>query len=336
MNLNYPCPEQDYTVLVRCFTFNQSKYIEDALNGFVIQQTTFPFVCLVVDDASTDGEQEVIKSWIERECDMAGARHIDIPTANIIIVPHRTTKNCTMAIYLLKENLYRQRERKMKHVAPWRAHCRYEALCEGDDYWTEPLKLQKQVDFMESHPDCSLCYHASKNIFNEDFSGFKHGFGEIVRTEYDYKDLLISYPFQTATVIYRMELIYSDIYKSLSKHCMYSSFLFLCASQYGRLYGINEQMSVYRRTNEGISNDFHNGKQTYNIIQLWIEISKYFKKEIGYDIHHITIYHRLYELFFISRKLFFKACLSELYYYPMNVVYIFKRLTLKFLRDLKS
>lgn len=64
---NYPYPERNYTVLVKCFTFNQSKYIKDALNGFVMQQTTFPFVCLVMDDASTDGEPKVIKSWMKLE-----------------------------------------------------------------------------------------------------------------------------------------------------------------------------------------------------------------------------------------------------------------------------
>lgn len=154
----YPGPERDYTVLVRCFTFNQSKYIEDALNGFVMQQTTFPFVCLVVDDASTDGGPEVIKSWMERECDMADAKHLDIPTADIIIVPHKTNENCTMAVYFLKENLFRQREKKMEHVTPWREHCRYEALCEGDDYWIDPLKLQKQVNFLDTHLDYSMCW----------------------------------------------------------------------------------------------------------------------------------------------------------------------------------
>lgn len=158
MTSNYPSPEQDYTVLVRCFTFNQSKYIEDALNGFVMQQTTFPFVCLVVDDASTDGELEVIKSWMERECDMAEAKHIDIPTVGIIIVPHKTNRNCTMAVYLLKENLFRQKEKKMEHVIPWREHCRYEALCEGDDCWNNPLKLQKQVEYMDGHPNCVLVH----------------------------------------------------------------------------------------------------------------------------------------------------------------------------------
>ena len=59
-NIGYPAPEQEYKVLVNCATFNHSKYIEEALNGFAIQQTNFPFVCYILDDASTDGEQDVI------------------------------------------------------------------------------------------------------------------------------------------------------------------------------------------------------------------------------------------------------------------------------------
>ena len=62
-NTNYPTPKQEYKVLVRCFTFNQSKYIEETLNGFAMQQTNFPFVCLVVDDASTDGTSDALKKF---------------------------------------------------------------------------------------------------------------------------------------------------------------------------------------------------------------------------------------------------------------------------------
>lgn len=79
-NVDYPSPIQNYKVLVSCFTYNQSKYIEDALNGFVMQQTTFPFVRLVMDDASTDGEQDIIKVWMERECDMSKAVTIEYLT----------------------------------------------------------------------------------------------------------------------------------------------------------------------------------------------------------------------------------------------------------------
>ena len=143
--IQYPAPKQEYKVLIRCATFNQSKYIEQALDGFAMQQTSFPFVCLVMDDASTDGEQEVINKWMERECDMHKAETIDIPTSIVIIVPHQTNVSCTFAFYLLKQNLYGT-GKKIYYLNPWREKCEYEALCEGDDYWTDPYKLQKQVD----------------------------------------------------------------------------------------------------------------------------------------------------------------------------------------------
>ena len=104
-NIQYPGPQQEYKVLVRCFTYNQSKYIEDTLNGFAMQQTDFPFICLVMDDASTDGEQDVIKAWMEGECDMDKAEIIDIPTSVVIIVQHKINPSCTLAFYLLKQNL---------------------------------------------------------------------------------------------------------------------------------------------------------------------------------------------------------------------------------------
>ena len=157
-NINYPKPKREYKVLVRCFTYNHSKYIEDALNGFAIQQTNFPYVCFVMDDASTDGEQEVIKNWMERECDMRRAETFDIPTSVVIIVPHKNNQSCTFAFYLLKQNLNGTGERKMKHVYPWREKCMYEALCEGDDYWINPLKLEMQYNALEADSQATMVY----------------------------------------------------------------------------------------------------------------------------------------------------------------------------------
>ena len=135
MNTQIYTPKQDYRVLVRCFTYNQSKYIEDALNGFAMQKTNFPFVCLVMDDCSTDGEQEVIKAWMERESDMSNAEWSEIEKSNITIVPHKSNKQCTFAFYFLKQNMYKVKAQKLEMANPWREHCEYEALCEGDDYW---------------------------------------------------------------------------------------------------------------------------------------------------------------------------------------------------------
>lgn len=149
-------PKKDYKVLVRCMTYNQSKYIEDALNGFAMQQTDFPFVCLVMDDCSTDGEQGVIKAWMERECDMNRAEKVEIEKSFITLVPHKSNMNCQFAFYFLKENLYKKGG-KIPMITPWREHCEYEALCEGDDYWIHPGKLQMQVDVLDSNK-IGACY----------------------------------------------------------------------------------------------------------------------------------------------------------------------------------
>ena len=158
-------PKQNYKVLVHTITYNQAKYITDTLDGVAMQQTNFPFVHYVIDDCSTDGEQEVIKAWLNGHCDMTKAEYIDLELANVILVPHKTNTNLTFAIYLLKRNLWKEPELKGTLVKPWRDHCEYEALCEGDDYWIKSLKLQMQVDYMNSHPECGLCYTDYSKLF---------------------------------------------------------------------------------------------------------------------------------------------------------------------------
>lgn len=155
--------EYKYLVGVRCFTFNQSKYILDALNGFVMQQTNFPFVVMVVDDASTDGEQEVIRQFVSEQFDLADTNisyEKETDYAYITYAQHKTNKNCYIVAMYLKENHYSQRKPKMPYLAEWRDYEKYEALCEGDDYWIHPKKLQMQVDFLEENEEYSMCHTA--------------------------------------------------------------------------------------------------------------------------------------------------------------------------------
>lgn len=123
-----------------------------------MQKTNFPFVCLVMDDCSTNGEQEVINAWMERECDMKKVEVVEIHMSVVFIVPHKTNTSCSFVFYLLKRDLYKYNNIKAALVRPWRRSSNYEALCEGDDYWCDPLKLQKQVDYLENRPDCGLVY----------------------------------------------------------------------------------------------------------------------------------------------------------------------------------
>ena len=166
--MQYSTPKHEYKVLVYCATFNQSKYIEDTLNGFAIQKTSFPFVCLVIDDASTDGEQDVLKRWIESHCNPKDIEMYDHPLSMILKAPDKDNLNCIYVIHLLKKNLFRKQE-KRDIISFWERQCKYEALCEGDDYWIDPLKLQKQVDFMDKNPNYSLCHSSFYFKISEQF-----------------------------------------------------------------------------------------------------------------------------------------------------------------------
>lgn len=252
--INYPAPKQEYKVLVKCFTYNQSKYIEEALNGFAMQQTNFPFVCLVMDDASTDGEQEVIRAWMERECDINKAEIIDIPTSIVIIVPHKTNTSCTFAFYLLKYNLYGTGDRKMNHVYPWREKCVYEALCEGDDYWIDSLKLQEQVDFLDENPEYVLVH--SDFIALNDSTG--HRVSNASSRYKIYNGNVFNYLFEgcfirTPTVCFRKvdyELHYNDLPANTFNGDL---FLFYNLAAKGKFYFFEKEMCVYRVLQESAS-----------------------------------------------------------------------------------
>ncbi len=119
-------------VSIVCNTYNHEKYIADALEGFVSQKTTFPIEILVMDDASTDRTADIIREYEKKYPE--------------IIKPVYQTEN--------------QYSQGLKPGAQnrTRAKGKYIAICEGDDYWIDEYKLQKQVDYMESHPDCTFCF----------------------------------------------------------------------------------------------------------------------------------------------------------------------------------
>lgn len=150
-----------FRVCVRCFTFNQSKYITDAMNGFCMQQTSFPFVCCIVDDASTDGEQQVIKDYVDKHFNLQDTTlsyEKETEYGFVTFAQHNVNKNCFFAVLLLKENHYQKKKSKLPYIEEWRVLCDYEALCEGDDFWTNTNKLQLQMNYIENNPECSLIY----------------------------------------------------------------------------------------------------------------------------------------------------------------------------------
>ena len=119
-------------VSVSTVTYNHAPFIRQCLDGILMQKTTFPIEMLIHDDASTDGTADIIREYEARYPDLIKAIY-------------QTENQYSKGFPIERQLLF----------APSRG--KYIALCEGDDYWTDPLKLQKQVDFLEANPDYTIC-----------------------------------------------------------------------------------------------------------------------------------------------------------------------------------
>lgn len=203
-----------FKVAARCITFNHAPYILDALHGFVMQETNFPFLTIVIDDASTDGEQEVIEKYMKEEFSIGSnnwAECWENDLSRFIYARHPSNKECYFVVLLLKRNLYKESEKKKSLYSPWIDLCEYRAECEGDDYWTSPEKLQIQVDFLDSHPEFGLVY-TQASIFKQDDGQIIGVWGRKVELQ----DILFAdSSIPTLSVCFRKEL-FSEYQKSRS------------------------------------------------------------------------------------------------------------------------
>jgi glycosyltransferase involved in cell wall biosynthesis len=117
-------------------TYNQVKYVRQSIEGMLMQQTDFPWGIIVADDCSTDGTQEILKEYQAKDPDKI----------TLLLQPANkgAMLNWIDLVTMPKS--------------------RYITLCEGDDYWTDPFKLQKQVDFLEANPEYVACFHPVKVV----------------------------------------------------------------------------------------------------------------------------------------------------------------------------
>ena len=298
-----PIPKKDYyKVYVRSCTYNQSQYIEDCLNGVALQKTDFPFVHHVIDDCSTDGEQEVIKAWIERECDLETAEYYDNDICTITLAKNKSNPNCTLVAYFLKRNMYRERVEKEKLYTPWREACPYEALCEGDDYWIDSNKLQDQVNALDKTPNATMCHTSfrcvdqNKDILNRPrYENYK----KRSKTGDCFTELLIhgNYP-MTLTVLFRNNVFLSDIYKNSPEKYDYA--LFLIAASMGDFIYLNKEYGCYRYVETGaMATGWVKGKGTK--VQLYF-LDLVRKKNI---IKHICLFDRIkIYVHFLSKSIY--------------------------------
>ena len=243
-----------YLVSIHCITYNQSAYITDAMDGFVMQQTKFPFVAVIIDDASIDGEQEVIKTYVEEYFDHSqesGFREWETEDAFFTFAQHKENENCHFLAVYLKRNLFKEPEKKDAVVKEW-FEAKYIAICEGDDYWIDPLKLQKQVDILEANETLMGVVTNSKvvdkegNVLEEKQEGIvpenKEGIYDL--RSFMYK--MHNYP--TATVCYRETHV--DEIARMTKHTANPYLgdwtLWISLHIFGDFFYLDQVTSAYR------------------------------------------------------------------------------------------
>ncbi len=205
-------------------THNQEAYVRDAFDSFVAQQIDFPMEIIVADDASTDSTRAIIQEYVDRY------PHLFRP----ILRPKNLGLNRNLVDALS------------------RARGTYIALCEGDDYWIDPLKLSRQVAFLDRHPETAVCFHPVRTIW-EDGRVEEEDFPPVVWRDDLSLDTLIRRNFiQTNSVVYRRLPHYRGIPADVMP---LDHYLMVRHAFSGKIAMLPETMAVYRRHSQGMWNN---------------------------------------------------------------------------------
>ena len=318
---------QDYILCIRCFTYNHSLFIEEAMNGFCMQKTEFPFIAVILDDASTDGTQDVVKHYIEVNFDKSSIseyRDWETEKASYIFARHSKNINCYFCAVFLKTNYFSHKQDKEQFIEEWEKSAKYIALCEGDDYWTDPLKLQKQYDILETHPECVFSVHdyteyfQNRNIFREHHFPipFLKEPGAVLDMEY-----YLTGPFFTKylTAMYRKSAM--DSCNFLKYDVSIDMAMFYALFTQGKAFLMTDVMGCYRMHDGGV----YSGKDRYPLLRDFFSNIYSICREEGTKDAQRFVYgflapYALSEL--ISQKgLFVRNCIKYLGIYGIKLLF---------------
>lgn len=224
-----PASSPDLLVSVVVPTYQHAGFIATCLDSILGQETTFPIEILVGEDESTDGTREICQRYAAEHPDRI--RLFLRSRKDVMYIMGRPTGRANL-LHLLRE-----------------AKGKYIAMCEGDDHWTDPLKLQLQVDFMETHPEHAACFHRAMLLRGTTEEPFKFP-DSVDPLNVRYVDLIRYANFiPTASLLFRN--ILGDLPAWMAKLPFADMGLHLLLSRHGKIACLNEFMSVYRITGQG-------------------------------------------------------------------------------------
>lgn len=239
-------------VTIRCAVYNHESFIRQCLDGFIMQQTNFRFEAIVHDDASTDGSADIIREY--------AAKYPDI------IKPIYET-----------ENQYSKKDGTIIRIFNQHTRGKYVAICEGDDYWTDPLKLQKQVDFLENHPDYVVCVHRYKMFFQDSQSMDNMIYPLEVPSDgfFDLSYYVGGHEWftQPLTTLYRKDALDAD-YSNGMNYCKDVTFFYFLLKN-GKGYLMTDCSGVYRIHSGGVFSCIPHAQKIFNELLTVEEICRY-------------------------------------------------------------
>lgn len=231
-------------VSICCITYNHEKYIKQCLDGVLMQQTNFEFEVLIHDDASTDDTTVIIREF------------------------EKKYPNIVKPIYQTENQYSKGINPDFTYNYP-RAKGKYIAVCEGDDYWTDPLKLQKQVDFLEENEDFGLVHTNYEKYYEESNTLMTHN-----RENYLLQDENSFYfktgDLRTCTVLFRAKWI-PKIEELFSQDFMQDAVIgdrpiFTMIASVSKIYFLNDITCVYRITSTSSASHFEDLYKYYNFL----------------------------------------------------------------------
>jgi glycosyltransferase involved in cell wall biosynthesis len=218
---------------VSLITFNQAPFIAQAIEGALAQQTKFEYEILIGEDGSTDGTRQIVTQYKEKYPDRL--RLLLNDRSQVSYANGKPTGNWNFANNITN------------------ARGEYIALLDGDDYWTSPAKLQKQVDFLERNRDCALCFHNVQILDESEPNKYQlhNTRTKPRRLSYDVMDLLSGNFMHTCSVVFRARL-----FPEFPRWFFQSAFgdwpLHVLNAQHGRIGYLHEVLAVYRRHAGGV------------------------------------------------------------------------------------